>query len=471
MNDIINILGLEDDSVQITNIAICDMVKTITVEKVLVPTFCPVCGGRMHSKGITVRTINHPVLQDGFQLVIQLKQRRWKCTLCKNSATDAFKFVSPYKHSTNVTDLLILEDIRNLNMNFSDIANKFNVSDTYVHNVFDRYVDMDRLPLTEIICIDEVFTDVVTYSKYSMVILDFLSGQPIDILPSRQEKDTTKYFHSIPYEERCKVKYIVTDMYNPYLAYAGTFFPKAVPAIDSYHVIQWLMHRLNLLLIHITKEYERRDEEYRRTREEDHKPLRKNWISDEVYLLKKHRWVLLKNQDDIDYNMPSHKDYHFGYYMDTYMYENAFLNIHPEFTVIRELKEKYIRFNRRNHGDPSSAKRELLLLIDEYRKCSYPIFRAFADLLDKYLQEIINSFIIVEKYDLKNHRLSSGIIESFNRKPKDIRRSARGYRNFDHMRNRLLYATRTDPAILGIPKTLEEIRKPTGIKRGPYKMK
>lgn len=37
MNDIINILGLEDDSVQITNIAICDM------------------------------KINHPVLQDGFQ--------------------------------------------------------------------------------------------------------------------------------------------------------------------------------------------------------------------------------------------------------------------------------------------------------------------------------------------------------------------------------------------------------------------
>ena len=35
MNDIINILGLEDESVQITNIAICDTVKTITVEKLL----------------------------------------------------------------------------------------------------------------------------------------------------------------------------------------------------------------------------------------------------------------------------------------------------------------------------------------------------------------------------------------------------------------------------------------------------
>ena len=115
-----------------------------------------------------------------------------------------------------------------------------------------------------------------------------------------------------------------------------------------------------MLLIHITKEYERRDDEYRLKREEEHVPVRKNWVSDELYLLKKHRWVLLKNQDEIDYDRPSHKDYHFGYYMNTYMYEKAFLDIHPEFAEIRELKEKYIRFNRRNHGDPESAREYLL---------------------------------------------------------------------------------------------------------------
>ena len=79
--------------------------------------------------------------------------------------------------------------------------------------------------------------------------------------------------------------------------------------------------------------------------------------------------------------------------------------------------------------------------------------------------------IIIEKYDMKYHRLSSGVIESFNRKPKDIRRSALGCRNFDHMRNRLLFATRDAPAILGIPKTNEEAHHYTGLHRGPYKKK
>lgn len=33
MNDIINVLGLEDESVQITNVAICDMVKPLLSRK------------------------------------------------------------------------------------------------------------------------------------------------------------------------------------------------------------------------------------------------------------------------------------------------------------------------------------------------------------------------------------------------------------------------------------------------------
>ena len=70
---------------------------------------------------------------------------------------------------------------------------------------------------------------------------------------------------------------------------------------------------------------------------------------------------------------------------------------------------------------------------------------------------------------MKYHRLSSGVIESFNRKLKDIKRATRGYRNFDHIRNRLLFATRNDPAILGVPKTSKEIHHYTELHRGLYK--
>lgn len=51
---------------------------------------------------------------------------------------------------------------------------------------------------------------------------------------------------------------------------------------------------------------------------------------------------------------------------------------------------------------------------------------------------------------LYNSRLSNGPIESINRKVKDLKRLGRGYKNFEHFRNRFLYATRNNPILNGI---------------------
>ena len=52
--------------------------------------------------------------------------------------------------------MLIVNVFRDLSASASAIAAKFHVSDTYVLDVFDRYVKLDRLPLTDMISIDEV---------------------------------------------------------------------------------------------------------------------------------------------------------------------------------------------------------------------------------------------------------------------------------------------------------------------------
>ena len=71
-----------------------------------------------------------------------------------------------------------------------------------------------------------------------------------------------------------------------------------------------------------------------------------------------------------------------------------------------------------------SARYELEELISLYRLSAHEMFREFAELLDKYKEPIINSFIMVEKANSKNResRLSNGPIESLNRKVKDLKR-------------------------------------------------
>ena len=240
----------------------------------------PICGFRMHSRGIKTRTINHPVLQDSYKLVLKLKQRRWRCTNphCLYTTNESFNFVDKRKRNTNAADMLIINAFRDLSASASSIAEKFHVSDTYVLDTFDRYVKMDRLELTDIISIDEVFLDLDPDCKYALVIQDFYTGNPIDLLSSRRTNSTEPYFMDIPRQERASVKYLITDMYNPYIQWVSRYFPNAVPVVDSFHVIQWITHKLDMYIRDLIRSFKKRDREY------DYPKIKRSLFSSKVPL-------------------------------------------------------------------------------------------------------------------------------------------------------------------------------------------
>jgi len=454
MNDITDLLNLEDHNLQITNIRRVKGVKEITVETTPTVHYCPLCGFRMHSRGVKTRTVNHPILQDTYQLVVKLKQRRWRCTnpICRYEEAEAFRFVNRYRRSSNATDLLIVEAFRDLANSAASIAKKFHTTDTHVLEVFDKYVRMERLPLTDAISVDEVYLDMDNSCKYVLVLQDFHTGQPIDLIRSRRDNVTAPFFSSIPIEERRQVKYLITDMYNPYLAYVEKYFPNAVSVVDSFHVIQWITHSLDMFLRQLLREYKLRDQERQdKLSREQNRPMILP-KSDEVYLLQNYRWLLLGNRRNIIYHAELRMDNHFRYYMNSYDYEKLFMDLHPDMRELRDLKEMYVEFNDRNAGDPDTAAKELDKLIVHYWTCGHQMFKEFAILLKKYHDPIINSFVMVQRIGpdgIYDSRLSNGPIESLNRKAKDLKRSGRGYRNFSHLRNRFLFSTRYDPVLNG----------------------
>jgi transposase len=455
MNNITDLLDLEDTDIIITDIQIQGQTKTITLETPPIAHFCPSCGYRMHSRGIKKRTINHPILQDNYSLILILKQRRWRCTNpeCLYDTSESFKFVNKQRRTTNATDMLIVDTYRNLLETSASIAKRFHVSDSHAHEVFDRYVKLDRLPLTDAISVDEVHLDMDDDCRYALVIQDFHTGDPIDLLRSRRTSVTEPYFVSIPKDERNRVKYLISDMYNPYIAYVEKYFPNAVPVVDSFHVIQWIIRMIDNYIRQLIKKYRQRDREYQdKLSFEQQRPLSLP-PSNEVYLLQKYRWLILTNQSNIRYHSDPRMDSHFHALMNTYDYEDALFRIDANLRDFRDLKELYLQFNSRNAGKPLEARNELVGLIQKYRKSKHEMFRDFASLLEKYEDPIINSFIMVEKVGngkIYDSRLSNGPIESINRKVKDLKRLGRGFRNFEHFRNRFLYATRSAPILNGI---------------------
>ena len=153
-----------------------------------------------------------------------------------------------------------------------------------------------------------------------------------------------------------------------------------------------------------------------------------------------------------------------------------FLDLDPNFHEIRTLKELYISFNRDYINDPTRAGQELDSLIELYRSSSISIFRDFSQLLSTYRNEIIASFTYISKDSVKAgahlrdtvKRISNGPMEGFNNVPKDLKRISNGVRDFEFTRNRILWATRNNPSMLGVPKEDKEIIRPTGKKRAPY---
>lgn len=454
MNSITDILDLEDSDIHVSNIQVEGTQKLITLEYKLTSHFCPSCGFRMHSRGIKTRSIRHPILQDGYELILLLRQRRWRCTNpdCRYETNDSFRFVDRSRRTTNASDMLIIFAFRNLNESAAFIARRFNTSDTHALDAFDRYVKMDRLPLSDIISIDEVFTDMDRDCKYALVIQDFYTGDPIDLLRSRRSRVTEPYFAAIPPEERNKVKYLLSDMYNPYLSFVDKYFPNAVSVVDSFHVVQWIIHSIDMYIRQLEKNFRKRDREREEKISAEQGRSVSLPVSDELYMLRKYRWLILSNRDNLVYHTDLRMDPHFHRLMNTYDYEDALFRIDPRLRNLRDLKEKYIRFNFRNSGQPLQASTEIEEIIDEYFHSGNSIFVDFAHLLSKYKDPIINSFIMVEKHGsggLYDCRLSNGPIESLNRKVKDLKRLGRGFRNFEHFRNRFLYAARNNPTLSG----------------------
>ena len=455
MNSITDLLDLEDSEIIVDDIQIQNQTKTIVLYTVPIAHFCPSCGFKMHSRGIKKRTINHPIFQDGYNLILVLKQRRWRCTNpdCRYDLSESFKFVNKNRRTTNATDLLIVDAYRNLMETSASIASRFHVSDTYAHEVFDRYVKLDRLPLTDVISVDEVFLDMDDNCKYALVIQDFHTGDPIDLLRSRRVSVTEPYFASIPPEERYGVKYLISDMYNQYISYVDRYFPNAVAVVDSFHVIQWIIRMIDNYIRQLLRKYRQRDRERQEQLSEEYGRPVTLPISDEVYLLQKYRWLILSNQSNIHYHSDVRMDSHFHVLMNTYDYEDALFRLDPKLKDYRDEKELYVCFNSRNAGRPIEARSELSELINHYSESKHEIFREFASLLEKYQDPIINSFVMVEKIGngkIYDSRLSNGPIESINRKVKDLKRLGHGFRNFEHFRNRFLYATRSVPVLNGV---------------------
>ena len=95
--------------------------------------------------------------------------------------------------------------------------------------------------------VEEVYINISEKEKCALVLMDFETGEIIDILHNRWKNTAEKHFRSIPYQERKNVKLIISDGYQAYIDFPKEYFPNALSIIDSFHVTKFLIYLLNIL--------------------------------------------------------------------------------------------------------------------------------------------------------------------------------------------------------------------------------
>lgn len=199
---------------------------------------CPFCNNEaIKIKEWKQRKIKHSLFYSKpttFYLTIP----RFECKICGKTFTQKQNYCSVKSRTSYETAKLVLENLLKYNETFDSVGKLLHISNTSVQNIFDAYVNPVRGTLPSVLAIDEIYNKGQFSAAYSVILFDFLKTKALDVVLDRSKYSLNQYFNLLTREEKSNVKYVIMDMWEPYLDIAKYQFPGSIVAIDSFHVLQ-----------------------------------------------------------------------------------------------------------------------------------------------------------------------------------------------------------------------------------------
>ena len=418
MNEVKKLLGLEDKNMKILYVeeekAKGKTIKIVNVISTNEKVKCPICNKYTRSVHDYLKPINSKYLKMAeYECYLRIKRKRFICRKCNKRIIEDVGIISKGRNISNALEIKIRKDLLKTCYSIKDIAENNNVSPDKVRNILlevmnDYPENVKTLP--DVISFDEFKAD-TDEGKYAFIMNDPIGKRTLDILPNRKKDYLISYFTKV--ENRSNVKYVISDMYEPYLLVTKAMFKNAKYVVDRFHYIEYVMNAVDEIRIRLQKTFGYNSKEYK---------LLKN---------KKNVSLLRKYYNDINWYVYT-KRYEHGRQVEKLPIDilNELLNIDDELNRGYQLKELFLDIIRHDLT-PEEAKVELENWIDLCNESNINEFIEASKTINNWLEYICNSFI--------DKRFSNGYTEGLNNKIKVIKRTAYGFRNFKFFRLRLMY--------------------------------
>ena len=230
------------------------------------------------------------------------------------------------------------------------------------------------------------------YYKYQVSLIDSKNHKILDILPCRYKHELCTYFRKYSYEERCKVKYFISDLWETYKDISMTYFPKAKIVADRFHYFRYINNALN----------------------DVRKEVQKNLPKSERKYFFRSRKLFLSKKENLSEEQIERLEY-------------ILINYSEDLRIIYSEKETLLNII---HSD--NTENAIYQLNDWIKRNSTIDIPKLNEVAKTYLHW---------SYEIKNSLevpYSNGVIEGFNNKIKTLKRIAFGFKNFKRFRTRIL---------------------------------
>lgn len=366
--------------------------------------FCPCCGCINENTIIKKGTRNSLIkINKHAELTtyLDLTKQRYKCKNCNRKFYATTIEVDYRCHISKQVKLNILNLAKESISKFL-IAKLNNVSDNTVQSVFDTIFYNDTVYkdcLPKAICIDEF-----TFKKktYAFNICNAKNGKTVDLVLDRTTNNLDKYFSHYTEKARKRVRFVIMDMYSPYIDLIKKWFPNAKIIIDLFHIVQLLTKSLNKTRINVMNE-----------NKDDRNKFKRYWR------------FILKSRFDLN--------------TGTWNKFRCFKNLMTETDVVNYLLSKDKFFE-----NTYDVYQDILYHLQHrnYKGFNQVINIEYKD-ISKQMQTTLSTLKKYSKY-IKNtleYSYSNGVMERNNNTCKLIKRISFGFRNFRNMKSRIMIIT------------------------------
>lgn len=249
------------------------------------------------------------------------------------------------------------------------------------------------LPGLKRLAIDEVYLG--NQHKFITLVLDLDTRAVVSVAPGRGQVGLQGFFLRLKRAD-AKIRAIATDMAGGYIAAVLKYLPKARLVFDHFHVIRLINEKLTIL------------------RRDLHRELTGSMHRE---VLKGIRWLLLKNPENLE--QTERVD-------ERQRLEDA-LQLNRPLAIAYYLKEDLRQFW--NQKSILAAERFLDDWCRRADSSGIRVLQTMSKTLRTHRQGLLNWYI---------EPISSGPIEGINNKIGALQRRAYGYRNYEHLKQRIL---------------------------------